>query len=243
MIAALHGFTGGVESWRATSEEARVVFTTPAILGHGASAPEVTSFTGEVDRLARVLRGRVDLLGYSLGARLALGLAIRHPERVRTLTLVGVNPGLDDADAARARREADEVLARALERDGLEAFVDRWERLPLFASQRALPAALQAARRRQRLAHDPAGLARALRVLGLGSMPSWWDALPALPMPITLVVGGDDLKFRGIAERFRDRRPSTRLKVVPGVGHDVTLEAPAALARLLVGSSGAEARP
>jgi len=244
MIVALHGFTGCPESWRRTRSVAKVPFATPRILGHGAAAPGVETFDGEVDRLARGLREPTDLVGYSLGARLALGIAVRHPEQVRTLTLVGVNPGLEDGASAKARREADELLARALETDGIEAFVDRWERVPLFASQRMLPEMLRAERRRQRLAHDPEGLARALRVLGLGSMPSQWEAIGRLPMAVTLVVGAEDAKYRTIAERIRDRRPTTRVVVVPDAGHDVTLEAPAALARILVHSDGApEARP
>lgn len=244
MIVALHGFTGCPGSWDGTRSAAGAPFTTPEILGHGAPAPGVETFDGEVDRLARGLRGPVDLLGYSLGARLALGIAVRRPELVRSLTLVGVNPGLADPAAVTARQEADELLARTLEAEGIEAFVDRWERVPLFATQRRLPASVRGERRRQRLAHDPAELARALRTLGLGQMPSRWAAVPRLPMPVTLVVGGEDGKFLSIAERFRDRRPSTRLAVVPDVGHDVTLEAPQALARILGdGLQALEVRP
>jgi len=243
MIVALHGFTGCPESWAHTESAARHSFVTPHLLGHGAEAPGVTTFDGEVDRLARGLREPVDLVGYSLGARLALGVAVRHPSLVRSLVLVGVNPGLEDEPSAQARREADELLARAVERDGIEAFVDRWERLPLFASQRRLPDNIRAARRAQRLAHDPSGLARALRVLGLGSMPSRWDVLGQLRMPITLVVGAEDAKFQDIAERFRDRRPATRIVVAPDAGHDVTLEAPELLAQVLDTGAGQEARP
>ncbi len=244
MIVALHGFTGCPESWRRTRSVARVPFATPRILGHGAAAPGVDTFDGEVDRLARGLRRPADLVGYSLGARLALGIAVRHPAQIRSLTVVGVNPGFEDPASAMARRDADELLARALETDGIEAFVDRWERVPLFASQRMLPQALRAERRRQRLAHDPNGLARALRVLGLGSMPSRWDAIGHLKMPVTVVVGAEDTKYRAIAERIRDRRPGTRIAIVPDAGHDVTLEAPDHLARILTESaSSLEARP
>ena len=120
MIVALHGFTGCPESWRRTKATAGVPFATPRLLGHGAAARGVTTFDGEVERLARGLREPVDLLGYSLGARLALGIAVLDPGRIRSLTLVGVNPGLEDAASAQARREADELLARAAERDGIE---------------------------------------------------------------------------------------------------------------------------
>lgn len=243
MIVALHGFTGCPQSWARTQTAAQLPFITPELLGHGAEAPGVTTFDGEVERLARQLREPADLLGYSLGSRLALGVAVLHPHLVRTLTLIGVNPGLEDDTSAQARREADELLARGVERHGIAPFVDRWERLPLFATQRQLPESVRADRRQQRLAHDPAGLARALRVLGLGSMPSRWDAIGQLHMPVTLVVGAEDSKFQGIARRFRDRRPATRVEIVPNAGHDVTLEAPEVLARILNADGvGAEAR-
>ena len=233
MIVALHGFTGGAESWAAVESACGVPFATPALLGHGAEAPSVETFDEEVDRLAGVIDGPVHLVGYSLGARLALGIALRHPGRVRALSLVGVNPGLEHDDDAQARREADQALAARLERDGLEAFVDFWEALPLFETQRVLPPAVRAAHRERRLGNSSSGLARALRVLGLGAMPPRWNDLPTLSMPVTLVVGELDAKFRALALRALRRIPTCRLEVVRGIGHDVLVEAPVALAKIL----------
>ena len=225
-LVCLHGFTGSPTSWdpvlaalRAQGARPLRVLT-PTVVGHEgaaatlmegghtqvapvahdsapASPPTATSFEDEVDRIARGLpRGTLHLLGYSLGARLALGLAVRHRVRFESITLVGVHPGLVDPAERSARAAADDALADDLERGGLAAFVARWEALPMWASQRRLDPAVLAVQRAQRLQQDPARLAAALRVLSLGRMPSYVDALPTLDLPVTLVVGHADAPFR-----------------------------------------------
>ncbi len=237
MIVALHGFTGAPASWDAVRARSEGRWSCPRVLGHGAEAEGVESFDDEVDRLAMTMPDGATLVGYSLGARLALGIAVRQPARVGRLVLIGGHPGLEDGAEAATRRADDEARARALETEGLEPFVNRWEALPLFGTQRRLPEAVQAAHRARRLSHDPHQLARSLRVLGLGGMPSRWLDLSALPMPVDLLVGGEDPKFRALAERFVAVRPGTTLRVVPGAGHDLTLEAPGAVASALAPSS------
>ena len=201
------------------------------------ASPAQNSFEAEVDRLAAWLASRTDepvaLAGYSLGGRLALGLLVRHPERFCAAVLVGSHAGLRDATARAERRAADEVLADSLDRDGIEAFVDRWQELPLFASQKRLAEPVQAAQRARRLAHDPSGLATSLRRVGAGAMPDLWDRLAAIEVPIALVVGELDTKFRTLGEAMVQSWPAASLEVVPGVGHNVVLEAPEHLARVM----------
>ena len=243
MIVALHGFTGTPASWDAVSLALpgdRLIC--PRLLGHGAPAEGVLDFDGEVDRIAAELPDApVHLAGYSMGARLALSLAVRHRSKVQRLTLIGVHPGLEDEGAAAERRQADEGLARDLEVEGVAPFIDRWEALPLFASQRDLPEQVRRQHRARRCTHDARGLARALRVLGLGSMAPRGAGLDALPLPVELLVGERDDKFLRLARRICERRPSTLLTVVPGAGHDLTLEAPREVASRLR-SPGTETR-
>ncbi|MCA9575814.1 MAG: alpha/beta fold hydrolase [Polyangiales bacterium] len=266
-LVCLHGFTGSPTSWdpvlaalRAQGARPLRVLT-PTVVGHEgaaatlmegghtqvapvahdsapASPPTATSFEDEVDRIARGLpRGTLHLLGYSLGARLALGLAVRHRVRFESITLVGVHPGLVDPAERSARAAADDALADDLERGGLAAFVARWEALPMWASQRRLDPAVLAVQRAQRLQQDPARLAAALRVLSLGRMPSYVDALPTLDLPVTLVVGHADAPFRPRAAAMQERLPLGRVIVVGDdanpIGHNVPLEAPRELARVL----------
>ncbi|MBK8590459.1 MAG: alpha/beta fold hydrolase [Sandaracinaceae bacterium] len=252
-IVFLHGFTGGPTSWDAVlghllsgpcAAERKLC---PVITGHEGSVTgprdawpaQPHSFEAEVDRLAALLpRGTLHLVGYSLGARLALGLLVRHRVRFETATLIGGHPGLDDAAARTARVEADDALAARLEQAGLPAFVKEWEALPLWESQRTLAPARLAAQRALRLTHDAPRLAHALRTLSLGRMPSWTSALPTLDLPVTLVAGHGDSKFRALAEGMAAALPSARLEVLGDAGapfgHNLLLEAPGDLARVIV---------
>lgn len=180
------------------------------------------------------------LVGYSMGGRLALAYAVAHPERVSALVLESASPGLPTEEERAARRAADEALARRLEADGIEAFVDFWEGLPLFETRRALPARVRERQRALRLANDPRSLAASLRGLGTGALPGFWDALPGLDLPVLLLAGSLDRKFVGIAGRMAARLPRARQVVVPGAGHTVHLERPAAWLEAVVGFLGRE---
>ncbi len=167
------------------------------------------------------------VVGYSMGARLALALAVRHPERVRTLVLESGSPGLASEEERSARCASDEALASELEREGIVPFVDAWEARPLFASiARRLSVEARAAVRARRLAHDPRGLAAALRGLGTGSLPSFWEDLPGLDLPVLLLAGAEDAKFVEIASAMASRLPRATLRIVPEAGHTVHLEQP-----------------
>jgi 2-succinyl-6-hydroxy-2,4-cyclohexadiene-1-carboxylate synthase len=241
-LGLIHGFTGSPASWDPVLEALDDAISLgldvrrPAVLGHGGPM-HCESLIDEAKRLLDVICAetpRVDLLcGYSLGGRLALTAALHNPERVKRLVLIGAHPGLE-AEAARAtRRRDDQRWIELLEREGIDAFIDAWEALPLFADQRELAADLRAAHRQRRVAHDPARLAASLRRLGLGQMPPTQPDLGRLTMPVQLVIGERDIKFRQLASELRKGLPQARLELIGGCGHDVVLGAPEALAALL----------
>ncbi len=239
-IACLHGFTGCPESWDpvvALLPEDLAVHR-PALSGHDPWLREepapAGSFDDEVDRLAAWLAERagppIHLAGYSMGGRIALGLLLRHRRLFGSATLIGVHPGIVGDAERRQRDERDEALARWLEEHGVKDFVDHWQQLPLFASQRRLPAVLRERQRAQRLRHRRQGLALALRTLGPARMPDFSPELPDLDLPIRLLAGADDTKFCGIARRMATGLPSASVAVVPRAGHNLILEAPHAVA-------------
>jgi 2-succinyl-6-hydroxy-2,4-cyclohexadiene-1-carboxylate synthase len=239
-LVLIHGFLGLPESWSEVvsglRSRARVV--RPTLLGHGAAAPcSSRTFDDEVDRLAASLRdlrvSRAHLAGYSMGARVALVLAARHPELVGRLTLVSGTAGIDDDDERRVRALADDRLAMTLRAGGLPAFVRDWEALPLFATQQRLAADLRARHRARRLSHDASRLANALEVLSPGRMPVMTRRLASLEPPVTLVAGALDPKFVSIARAIAPLFANARVEIVDGAGHDVCLERPRALAALL----------
>jgi len=219
-LLLLHGFTQTGASWDGVSR---------ALAGrYRALAPDLGAgpWEAELDRLSALAPEEFVLAGYSMGGRLALELALRHPERVRALVLVSASPGLADGQERAARRAADEALAVRIEAIGVEAFAREWAAQSLFAGQSEAVAALAHADRLRRSAAEHAAQ---LRGLGTGVMPPLWDRLGELVMPVTLVVGERDTKFRAIAERM----PVGEVVVVPGAGHAVALEAPAAVAEAI----------
>lgn len=244
-LVLLHGFTGSPASWDAVLEAlpAGPPVLRPTLLGHGPGAGAgVERFEQEVDRIADLVRSSrmegAHLCGYSLGGRLALGLVVRHPALFASATVAGAHPGLTDPAERTARAAEDDSWALSLEQRGIEAFVASWERLPLFETQQRLPAQVRQAHRRRRAAHDPLGLARAMRVLGLGRMPPWSEGLRSAPVPLGLVVGEHDGKFRAVARELGAQLLQAgavppRVHVAEGAGHDVPLEAPRALAAVL----------
>jgi 2-succinyl-6-hydroxy-2,4-cyclohexadiene-1-carboxylate synthase len=226
-LVLLHGFTNTGASWDPVIAAlgGRYRALAPDLRGHGgASDAEPVALDAVVADIAKVAGdGPFALAGYSMGGRIALHIALALRGRVERLVLIGASPGLADPVERAARREADERLADAIETMTIEQFADQWAATPVLAGQ---PASAHA----DRLRNTPTGLARALRGLGTGALPSLWDRLDVLPMPVTLVVGEHDVKFRAIARQMASALPDAELVVVPGAGHAVHLEDPESVA-------------
>ena len=247
-LVLIHGFTGSPASFdelarRLLSKRPRLRLHRPALLGHGGSSPaSVQRFEDEVDRLAAdIIRAGFagsHLCGYSLGARVALGLLARHGFVFSGATLIGVHPGLTTLEERAARVGGDERWCELLSKRGVAAFLDAWQEQPVFASQRVLPERAAAEQRRIRASHGADGLMRALRVLGLGQMPNYRGALANVAGPLRLVVGEQDAKFLALARKLVETLPNARLDLVPGVGHNVLLEAPGHLESALLRDLG-----
>ncbi|MEL7368080.1 MAG: alpha/beta fold hydrolase [Myxococcota bacterium] len=228
----LHGFGGAPAAWQPVIDawpSNRPPLITPRLPGHGAAIDGIARFDDAIDALIARLPDRMNLVGYSLGGRLALGIAHRFRSKVARLALIGANPGIDAA-ARPSRRQTDEDWARQLQAEGVEAFFDRWIQQPLFATQRALPAEVLARQRAWRAHLDPRDLATTMRALSLSAMPDYRPTLGDLDMPVLLMVGAQDHKFRAISESMMAHLPNAQLDVVDNVGHNVPLEAPALVA-------------
>jgi 2-succinyl-6-hydroxy-2,4-cyclohexadiene-1-carboxylate synthase len=202
----------------------------PDLRGHGSAATRrPIDFASCVGDVAQLAGGTFALAGYSQGGRLALHVALAHPDRVSRLVLVSTTAGIDDDGERERRRAADAALADWMQADGrlMSEVADRWGAQPLFATQTPQVAA---AARADRLANDPVHVAAALRGIGTGVMAPLWERLGELTMPVVVLAGERDEAYVGHGERLAAALPDGRLIVVPGAGHALALEAPAAVA-------------
>jgi 2-succinyl-6-hydroxy-2,4-cyclohexadiene-1-carboxylate synthase len=218
----LHGFTGSPRDMAALSSPGSVA----PILGGHLGEPPSADFWSEVARLAALAPHATRLFGYSLGGRLVLGLLARFPQRFVHAVVVSANPGLQSDALRAARRIQDERWIVLLQRHGIARFVAAWERQPLWHSQRRLPVALIAARRRERLRHTAGGLAGSLQSVGLGQMPDLRPALAHTACVVDLLVGAEDPAYVALAAELCKILPHGRVHVAEDAGHDLLLERP-----------------
>lgn len=231
-IVALHGFTGSVNTWSAFAKEVKMRVVAVDLVGHGLTdAPEavahytVASQISMLEQLFEQLHlSSFTLLGYSLGGRVALSYVCAFPQRVERLLLESASPGLQSEEERLTRQHADESLAQMIENQGVQAFVDYWQDIPLFASQKQLSPSAQSSIRAERMAQRKIGLANSLRGMGTGVMPPLWDQLSSLNIRITLVTGSKDTKFVNIANAMQSHLKYAKHYTVEGAGHAIHVE-------------------
>jgi len=242
-LLALHGFTGSAASWSELGERLADSFEliAPDLVGHGRSpaAVDVSRYSMEsacADLLAILDElgiDRANVLGYSMGGRLALYFAVHHAERVDRLIVESASPGIDDPVQRAARAEADDALADRIERDGVGAFIAAWETQPLLAPAPHVPDGVIAAQRGIRRQHSVTGLANSLRGMGTGRQPSLWASLARLEASTLLITGERDERYREIATRMVALLPNAEHARVAEAGHTVHVDQPAAFASLV----------
>ena len=230
-LLLLHGFTQTGRGWdevvrHLAGETYRPL--APDLRGHGAAGSRrPVDMASCVADVAALTTRPFALAGYSMGGRIALHVALAQPARVARLVLVSTTAGIEDPAERAARRERDDELAAWMASRSIAEIADRWGAQPLFAGQSPEVAA---AARADRLANKPAQLAAALRGIGTGVMAPLWERLGELAMPVVVLAGERDAKFVAIAQRLAREIPRATLTIVPGAGHALALEAPAAVA-------------
>jgi len=238
-LVLLHGFTQNRHCWGVFAEDLAtdhelVLIDAP---GHGDSGAVIA----DLDRsalLAGEVGGLATYIGYSMGGRTALHLALARPELVEALVVIGATGGLDTAGERSERRQADEALAARVESIGVDAFIEEWLDQPLFAS---LPES--SSFRENRRTNTAGGLARSLRLCGTGTQRPMWSELDQLEMPVLVLAGEHDEKFIALGRRLTSSIGSNAtFEIVPACGHSTHLENPRGTASLVrswrSGSSG-----
>jgi 2-succinyl-6-hydroxy-2,4-cyclohexadiene-1-carboxylate synthase len=238
-LVLLHGFTQTGASWAPLREPLGKTFRllSPDLPGHGAASRVSADLWQTADLLGATLTRAGAMcatwVGYSMGGRAALHLALAHPGLVSKLVLVSTSAGIEDDQERAARRQRDEALAKRIELggdEGLGGFLAEWLSQPLFATLPPERAGLN-----ERLANSAAGLASSLRLAGAGAQGPLWHRLPELaarPIPVLLVAGELDSTYRRHAERMAAMiGPSAAVKLIAGAGHACHLERPEAFAQ------------
>jgi 2-succinyl-6-hydroxy-2,4-cyclohexadiene-1-carboxylate synthase len=235
-LLLFHGFTGDSLTWEPLYQHWSIHSRLIAIdiIGHGKSdsSPEMERYDllSVVKDIKKILErmgvDKADILGYSMGGRLALSFAVLYPEFVRKLILESTSPGLESETERKNRRSQDEKLGKFILEQGIEKFVDYWENIPLFATQKGLPQAVQSAIREQRLTNCAIGLHNSLVGMGTGAQPSWWQHLHKLEADTLLLTGSLDEKFCSIAEKMAAAIKKCEWLKVDGYGHAIHVENP-----------------
>jgi 2-succinyl-6-hydroxy-2,4-cyclohexadiene-1-carboxylate synthase len=235
-LVTVHGFLGDGRSLDRVSARVRERFVRCEALVIPGHARERFEYERRWSDVVRALNERLAgegnvIVGYSMGARLALSMLLDAPPKFSGAVLVGVDPGIEDSGAREERQRWERSMSEKILRDGLEAFAREWQALPVFESQRALPEGVRDELQARRSQHDPKGVAWAMTALGTGSMPSRWSELASICVPVALVTGALDEKFSAIAAAMVQRNPRwISHKIAPSAGHDVTIEAPEVVA-------------
>ena len=233
----LHGFSGG--TWEGQVLQERFGYPVQAVEmpGHQGVIPgEHFHFDEAVERVVRVAsecRNPVNLVGYSMGARVGLAAVLRAPTCFERAVFIGVRPGIESVAEREARKRLDEVRAQKLDDLGIVDFMDWWETLPVIASQIGIEPEIREAMKRVRRQHSGAGLSASLREMGAGAMPSLWSALEALEVSCLLVTGERDERFAAIAEEMLKRSDRLVHAQLVDAGHCAHWEQPEAFGELL----------
>jgi len=235
-LVLFHGFTGDSTTWKPFyfkwSNDRQLVSID--IIGHGKSdSPEdvkrydMLSVIGDIKRVLEKLNlTKVDMLGYSMGGRLALSFAVQYPDFIRKLILESSSPGLETEEERWDRRKGDEKLCHYIEENGIAQFVDYWENIPLFATQKNLSEEKQEEIKQQRLQNNQVGLCNSLKGMGTGSQASWWEHLQTFLIETLLLTGTLDEKFCSIAQQMEKLMPNAKWIQVEGSGHAIHVEHP-----------------
>lgn len=243
-VVLLHGFTGSIASWREVVKLFKGKYRTVAVdlTGHGKSSSpdDVNRYSmkqqlADLEELFTALSlDEIILIGYSMGGRIALAYTINYPNRISSLILESSSPGLKTEIERIERKAADKRLAERIMNDGLPSFVDFWENIQLFVTQKNLHEEKQLEIRNERLGQSGKGLANSLLGNGTGSQNSNWEHLETIKLPVLLITGELDTKFVNISREMHCKFHNVRHETIEHAGHAIHVEKPGTFATMVV---------
>lgn len=240
----LHGFLGSKKDFYKLLNDFPKQYLVLDLLGFGENRtsnvkPEAFDQLNQIRELNQIfvhfkLR-QINLVGYSMGGRIAIAYALHYPDKLQNLVLESTTAGICDVEQRKTRQRHDQQLAKKMLNNGMESFVDQWEKLPLFASQKNQDPDKFFFMHQQRVQQNPRNAANSLIKMGTGQQPNYWGQLDQLQnLAVLIVVGSEDAKFVDIGKRMQQRISHSQLKVITGVGHNIHFERPDIFKNLLL---------
>ena len=243
-ILALHGFTGCGEDFFGFSDKCKLVsdWYCPNLPGHRIDmVPGVNKIMCDPASTRVFLQNYIKeispspklLLGYSMGARAALHLALANPNNWRAIILISPNPGIKNERDRKIRRDEDHELANRIEIEGVSSFIKSWKETPLIKSQKNIRADWQKRMHEGREQHSSLGLATSLREFGQGNCPYLLDKLNIIKMPVLILTGMNDTNYCKIASQICERLTHAEHVTIKNSGHMPHLERPDESAKIM----------
>lgn len=243
VIFFVHGFLGSKNDWVKIVDAIgdrfhAVAFDLP---GFGDSEISLHDFHYSEIFLVEVLKQLISafsakekiLCGYSMGGRAALSFAVQHCPLIDKLILESTTAGIESPAERIERISDDEKLCEMISNDGFEKFLEYWDSLPLFSSQKKMNHSLVEAIRAERMKLDPAAMINSLKNFGTGRMNSHWNLLAGITIPVLLITGEFDEKFISINKKMSNVLPRAKHEIVKNAGHNCHLEKPDEFVNLL----------
>ncbi len=237
IIHALHGFMGSGRDYSLLAPFLKNRLVAWDLIGHGDSdAPLETEFytlEGQLEFLRDTLPKKSVLMGYSMGGRLALQFACRYPEHLCGVIVIGGTAGIVENHDRESRKGWDHWMASRLEEIGMKSFLEKWNSLPIIQSQEKIEPSHRSEMLETRKNQSERGLSNSLRHFGSGTMPDCWSKLPKMKLPVLLIVGEQDSKYKEIALQMLNLIDHSSMGVIPSAGHCAHLENPEACSILI----------
>ncbi len=235
-IYFLHGFAGTTQSWKTVASIFAKKFKCYLIdlPGHGKSNSPSDINQYSMSNLTKLLKTITDShkikkaiwIGYSMGGRILLHFAKQYPNKCSGLIFEGTTSGITNLKERNLRKLNDSKLATNIEKNGIEWFVNYWEKLPIFRTQTSISNSQITDQRNMRLNNNVVGLANMLRKIGTGSLYPLNDILPNISIPSLCIAGDKDFKYSTIAKNMSNNLRNSTYMTVQDAGHNTHFEKP-----------------
>ncbi len=240
----LHGFLGSRHDFDKLISAFPEQYLSLDLLGFGGNRfqnvpPKRFDQSAQIDDLESIFAElnltKINLVGYSMGGRLAIAYALKYPKRINKLYLESTTAGIADKAGRAQRIQHDEQLAQKVNDDGMKKFVTDWEKLPLFTTQRAVSDSDFEFMHNQRLTQNPTNVANSLKYMGTGKQTNHWDEISSLSnLSVEIIVGSLDKKFIQIGKKMNQQINGSNLTIVENVGHNIHFEQPTTFQKIIL---------